>query len=89
MTHEITAGDIKQYYHLAPAMYSALETYEGNQIYQDVKYLLKLTEPIRLRLNIWWELGIMVAVQFRGRGVPSQACEGRAPLALNWAPPSM
>ena len=52
-THEITVGDIKQYYHLAPAMYSALETHEGNQIYQDVKYLLKLTGPIRLRLNIY------------------------------------
>ena len=29
-----------------------IETHEGNWIQQDVKYLLKLTGPIRLRLNI-------------------------------------
>jgi hypothetical protein len=34
-------------------------------------------------------VGIMVAVQFRGRGVPSRAWEGRGPLPLNWVPPSM
>ena len=75
-------GTICPYEQIVPSLYQT-------PMSQDVKYLLKLTVPIRLRLNIWWELGIMVAVQFRGRGVPSQACEGRAPLALNWAPPSM
>jgi len=34
-------------------------------------------------------LGMMAAVQFRGKGGPSQACKGRDPLPLNWVPPSM
>ena len=33
-------------------MHSAPETYEGSWVQQDVRYLLKRTGPIRLRLNI-------------------------------------
>jgi hypothetical protein len=36
-----------------------------------------------------WALTIIGAVQFRSKGVPSQACKGSVPLALNWVPPSM
>jgi hypothetical protein len=32
---------------------------------------------------------ILMAVQFRSKGNPSQACKGRVPLTLNWVPPSM
>jgi len=51
-------GDIKQYYHLAPAIYSAPETYEGNWIQQEThranKTEIKHTPPNHLN----WVLAI-------------------------------
>jgi len=38
-------------------------------------------ETCVMHRELWW--------QFRGRGVPSRAWEGRGPLPLNWVPPSM